>query len=112
MRPLSLNRRFPLEAESRLPDGAGGFVRQWQALGMVWGRIEAGAGRETSALERREPRVPLRIILRAAPVGAEGRPEAGQRLREGPRVFRILAVAEHDQRGLYLACHAEEEAGP
>ena len=32
MRRLSLNRRFQLEAETRLPDGAGGFVRQWQAL--------------------------------------------------------------------------------
>ena len=109
MRRIHLNRRLLLEAETRLPDGAGGFTAVWTALGSVWAMIEAGAGREVVALDRRAPKVPLTIILRAAPVGSPERPVAGQRLREGARRFRILAVAERDLRGLYLTCHAEEE---
>lgn len=110
MSRIHLNRRLTLESEARQPDGAGGYLRVWQALGMVWAEIYAGAGREAVALERREPKVPLRITVRAEPVGAAGRPEAGQRFRDATRAYRILAVAERDRRGLYLTCHAEEEA--
>lgn len=109
MTRVHLNRRLTLESEARQPDGAGGFSRGWQALGTVWAEIEAGAGREASALERREPKVPLRITVRAVPFGVAGRPVAGQRFRDATRAYRILAVAERDRRGLYLTCHAEEE---
>ncbi|MCE8471036.1 head-tail adaptor protein, partial [Rhodovulum sulfidophilum] len=49
--------------------------------------------------------------VRGAPPGAPSRPAAGQRFREGTRYFHIRAVTEHDARGLYLACYAEEEIG-
>ncbi len=54
--------------------------------------------------------MPLRIVVRAAPEGHPARPEPGQRLVEGARRYRILAVAETDAAGLYLTCFAREEA--
>jgi head-tail adaptor len=47
-------------------------------------------------------------MVRGAPVGAPSRPVAGQRFREGARIYPILAVAEADPEGRYLVCHAEE----
>jgi head-tail adaptor len=48
-------------------------------------------------------------VVRGAPVGVPSRPEAGQRFREGSRVYRIEAVAEKDPQGRYLTCFATEE---
>ena len=36
------------------------------------------------------------------------RPIAGQRFREGARIYPIIAVAEADPEGRYLVCYAEE----
>ncbi|NJS38774.1 MAG: head-tail adaptor protein [Rhodobacteraceae bacterium] len=53
--------------------------------------------------------VPYRITVRAAPTGAVSRPKAGQRFREGTRLFPILAVTEADPYGRFLTCFAREE---
>jgi len=51
----------------------------------------------------------FRVYLRAAPQGSPQRPRPDQRLREGERIFTILAVSEADTAGAYLVCHAREE---
>jgi hypothetical protein len=56
--------------------------------------------------------VPYRITVRAAPYGAPSRPAAGQRFREGTRIFQINAVAEQGVDALFLTCFAEEETAP
>ena len=104
-----LNRSLVLEAPLRIADGAGGFARDWQPLGILWAEMKAGAGRETAGSAVRLSRVVWRIIVRAAPFGAPSRPVAGQRFREGDRLFHITAVAEKDAGAQYLTCFAEEE---
>lgn len=104
-----LNRRLTLEAPVRVADGAGGYVSGWTTLGHLWGQIVAGAGREATGTGAALARVPYRITVRAAPMDAPSRPKPDQRLREGVRVLRILAVTEGDADGRYLICHAEEE---
>lgn len=96
-----MTRTLVLEAPVRMADGAGGVVQDWQALGTLWADVQAGSPRQADGVVR----VPLKIAVRAARVGAPSRPVAGQRLREGGRVFRILAVTES---GRDLICHAEE----
>jgi head-tail adaptor len=78
-------------------------------VGTIWAQISPGAGREATGGE-----VPLsvqafRITVRGAPQGAPSRPVAGQRFRDGGRVFAILAVTEADADGRYLTCTAREE---
>jgi 3-hydroxyisobutyrate dehydrogenase len=40
-----LNRHLVLEHETQVPDGSGGFLRNWLALGAHWAEINAGSGR-------------------------------------------------------------------
>lgn len=106
----TLTRKLVLEEPRRIPDGAGGFTEVWIALGVLWGDVRAGTGREReSAGLATVSTVPYRIIVRGVPHGAPSRPRADQRFREGARVFRILAVTERDPKGMYLECHAREE---
>jgi hypothetical protein len=51
----------------------------------------------------------LRAYCRAAPPESPQRPRAGQRLREGGRLFTIQAVAEADAAGAFLVCLLSEE---
>ena len=105
-----LNRRLVLERDDRAPDGAGGWLRQWQALGVLWGAVEPRVGREVVDGGRVEARVSHRILVRAAPEGHPARPRPGQRLREGGRAFAVRAVTEADARGRFLICWADEGA--
>jgi hypothetical protein len=40
------------------------------------------------------------------------RPRPDQRLREGARIFTILAVGDSDPTGRYLTCFTQEEVAP
>jgi head-tail adaptor len=106
----SLNRRLVLEEPQKVSDGAGGFTEVWIALGVLWAEIRAGTGseRETAGLVTVST-VPYRITVRGAPYGAPSRPKPDQRLRDGDRLFRIMAVTEREPSGMYLECFAREE---
>lgn len=104
-----LNRKLVLETPVRVPDLAGGYATDWQPLGVVWGEVRPGAGSERGDNALALSRVPLRITVRAAPVGSEARPRPGQRFREGQRLYAVTAVTERDTQGRYLTCHAQEE---
>lgn len=110
MRLPHLTRRLVLETPERLPDGAGGFTETWVPLGVHWAEVRPGTGRESAGEFLTLSAVPCRIVVRAAPVGADARPRPEQRFREGTRIFAITAVTEHDPRGHYLVCFAREEA--
>jgi hypothetical protein len=71
--------------------------------------LTPGAGREAAGIEVRAAQVPYRITVRAAPVGSTVRPRPEDRLRDGARVFTLLAVTEEGPRGQYLTCFAREE---
>jgi head-tail adaptor len=106
-----LGRHLTLEGAARIGDGAGGWVETWAPLGTLWAEVRPGRGREATGEAGALSRVTWRITVRAAVPGSVARPIAGQRFREGDRVFRILSVAEADAGGRYLACEADEETG-
>lgn len=109
MAVVHLNRKLVLEEAERVSDGAGGYVETWVQLGALWASIKPGTGSETSEDFLTISRVPMKIIVRGAPVGSQRRPKPDQRFLEGGRVFRILAVTEMDAQGHYLICNAREE---
>lgn len=109
MRQPSLNRQMVLESVARNSDGAGGFVESWVALGELWAEVKPRSGGERDREDVGVSRLDVKVTVRAAPMGSSMRPEAGQRLREGARIFRILAVTEPDMAGRYLTCLAREE---
>lgn len=97
-----------LEAPETVPDGSGGITVTWVPLGTLWASVQARTGRENFIAAQPLSRVKYRIQVRAAPTGSPSRPRAEQRLRDGLRIFNILAVAEHDVTARYLEIHAEE----
>lgn len=105
----ALDRPVLLEEAATRPDGAGGYTTSWSALGTLWIELRAGAGSEQRGPIAPEGRMLFRAFLRAAPPGSPRRPRPDQRLREGGRIFAILAVAEADPAGAYLVCHLREE---
>lgn len=104
-----LDRLLVLEDPQRVSDASGGFSESWATLGEVWGEVTARTGRISEVGPMAVSRMAYRIVVRAAPVGVPSRPMAGQRFREGSRVFNIEAVAERDPEGRYLICFASEE---
>lgn len=104
-----LNRRLFLEARVRVGDGAGGFAGGWTVQGVHWGAVEALAGRLERGEEYGRSRVQYRVTVRAVPPTSVSRPKAGQRFRDGARVFDIRAVRDStDAR--FLECIVDEEA--
>jgi head-tail adaptor len=109
MKSISLNRLLVLEELIQTPDGAGGFSKSWVPVGNLWAEIRPGVGREAGGEEVTLAAVSYRITVRGAEQGAVRRPRPDQRLREGARVFKVLAVTERDPQGHYLTCFAREE---
>lgn len=109
MKAPHLNRSLELEAVVRTPDGAGGFSEVWTALGTLWAEVLPGSGGDSLGEERMLSAVPYRVTVRGAPVAAPSRPKAGQRFREGARLFLIQAVTEREPQGRFLTCFAREE---
>lgn len=104
-----LNRPLVLEEAVRTTDGSGGARLTWQEIGRLWAEVSPGTGVERAGEFVRLASVPFRIVVRAAPQGSAQRPRPEQRFRDGDRIFRILAVAEHDVGQHYLVCFAREE---
>jgi len=104
-----LNRKLRLEVPYRTRDDAGGYETTWAVEGMLWASVVPGTGSEAEVAGLSISTVPFKITVRAAPVGSPSRPVAGQRLRDGERVFRVLAVTEADASARYLLCIAREE---
>lgn len=103
-----LSRKLELETLSRVDDGAGGFVGSWTALGTHWGAVDPISGRLERGEGRARSRLAYRITVRAVPPNSSARPKAGQRFREGARVYAVRAVLQSaDAR--YLSCIVDEE---
>ncbi len=108
---VHLNRPLVLEALERVSDGAGGNEETWAALGTLWAEVQARTGRDRAGEGGAVSATGFRVTVRAAPLGAPSRPEAGQRFRDGTRILRIEAVAERDAAARFLTCFCEEEVG-
>jgi head-tail adaptor len=107
--PIILNRALRLEQSVDVPDGAGGFVKSWDAMGVIWGHVAARSGSGGPREFGASGRLSLIVTVRYAPQGRVDRPLPGQRFVDGTRSYAIEAVHEADTRGHYLKCYAEEE---
>ncbi len=103
-----LNRQLVLEELLRVSDGMGGFTESWVAKGTLWANVAGRGASETQVGARTLPVLKLRILVRAAPFGADSRPRPDQRFRDGNRVMVILAVGDMADNAQYLEIWAEE----
>lgn len=104
-RAVKLDRLLTLEDPMRQPNGAGGYIEDWTALGQVWAQVTPRSGRERGDVSTMR----VRITLRAMPLGTPARPLPNQRFREGDRLYQIETVTESADDPRYLVCQAYEE---
>ncbi len=109
MREVNLSRRLDLEERVMVPDGAGGLSETWVARGALWADLRPRSAGATEGEAASLSRSLWTVTVRAAPYGAPSRPVEGNRFREGPRCFAILAVQEDGPAARWLLCTAEEE---
>lgn len=99
----ALRRRLLLEAAVTTPDGLGGTTQVYETVAAVWAKLEWIAGGERWRLGRPEQVATHRVTLRWR-AGVD----AGQRLRDGDRLFDIRAVADPDGGRCRLVCLVQE----
>jgi SPP1 family predicted phage head-tail adaptor len=103
IQPGDLNRRLALEAPMETPDGAGGVTRSYEAVATVWAQVTPVAARADVAADSLVALVTHRIVIRA------GQSLTTQhRLREGARIFRIVAYRDSGGRR-FLDIDAQEQ---
>ena len=101
-------RRLVRMVARRTSDGAGGFDRDWVPSGAIWADVKVRSGGQRTTELGEEPRLRLRIVTHAVPVGHAARPGAGDRLLDGSRLYEVEAVHEADAERRYLTCFANE----
>jgi len=104
--PLSnigaLNRRLMLEAPVETADGAGGVTRDYATEVMLWAQVTPGPARADIAADSLGATLRYRIVIRA-----RGGITPWHRLRDGARIYRIVAVRDSAGRR-FLEIDAEE----
>jgi SPP1 family predicted phage head-tail adaptor len=91
--PGDLDRRLVLEAPVETPDGAGGVTRGYQSVATLWAAVTPHAVHGAVAAGAAGATATHRIVIRA---GREV--TTRHRLRDGARIYRIVAVTEHAGR--------------
>ena len=98
----ALNRRLVLEAPVETGDGRGGIVRTYEALTTLWAQVTPVSARGDIAADSLGAALRHRIVIRT-----RGGISTRHRLRDGTRVYRIVALRESAGRR-FLEIDAEE----
>lgn len=99
----ALRRRLVLETPVATPDGLGGATQDFEVVAALWGQVEWLSGGEHWRMGRPEQVASHRVTLRWR-AGLD----AGQRLRDGERIFDIRAVVDPEDGRRRLICLVEE----
>jgi SPP1 family predicted phage head-tail adaptor len=85
----ALNRRLVLETPMETGDGAGGVVRTYEAATTLWAQVTPVSARSDVAADSFGAVARFRIVIRA-----RGDITTRHCLREGTRIYRIIAMRE------------------
>jgi SPP1 family predicted phage head-tail adaptor len=101
--PGELNRRLVLEAPVETPDGAGGVTRSYTDVTTLWAAIRPAGAEGDIVAAASGATVTHRILIRA-----RSELTTRHRLREGSRIFRIVALRDQDGTRRFTEIAAEE----
>ncbi len=103
--PGELNRRLVLEAPVETPDGAGGVTRSYAEVTTLWAVAGRGAAvRPSGAAATIVAAATGATVTHRIPIARVDSP----RLRDGTRIFRIVALRDQDGTGRFTEIAAEE----
>jgi SPP1 family predicted phage head-tail adaptor len=101
--PGELNRRLVLEEPVESADGAGGVTRSYGTVTTLWAAVRPVSARGDVLAAAAGATVTHRIVIRTR-AGLTTR----HRLRDGSRIFRIVALRDPDGSGRFIEIAAEE----
>lgn len=104
MKIAALRDRLTLEQPVRTPDGGGGAAVAWEPVAELWAYVSPVSGDERLAHDRIAGRLTHAVWLRRRP----GLVPA-MRLRQGTRIYEIVAVLDTPHR-THLKCLCEERS--
>jgi SPP1 family predicted phage head-tail adaptor len=101
--PGALRHRLTLEAPVETPDGAGGVTRTYTTVATLWAALVPVAAAGDVQADALAATVTHRILMRA-----RSDLTTRHRLRQGTRVFRIVALRDADGSGRFVEVQAQE----
>jgi SPP1 family predicted phage head-tail adaptor len=101
--PGALRHRLVLEEPVETADGAGGVTRGYATVTTLWAALTPVTARGDVVADKLGANVTHRIVIRSGPDVS-----TRHRLREGARIFRILALRDQDGSGRFIEINAEE----
>jgi SPP1 family predicted phage head-tail adaptor len=101
--PGELRHRLVLEEPVEADDGAGGVTRSYQTLATIWAKLTPVSARGEVDAVTLGATVTHRIVIRA-----RGDVTTRHRLRDGARIYRIVAWRDADGSGRFTEIGAEE----
>jgi len=102
----SLRKRITVQAETQVPDGAGGYALGWGDVLTAWAEIAPLSGREVFAAGHLEGHVTHKITMRY-----QSGITTDMRVSFNGRLFNIRAVMNVDESNRWLELVVEEGAG-
>lgn len=99
----ALRRRLILEAPAATPDGIGGAIQSFAVVAAFWAQVQWLSGSERWRGGRPEQFATHRVILRW-----RAGMDAGQRLRDGERLYEIRTIGDPDGGRRRLVALVEE----
>jgi SPP1 family predicted phage head-tail adaptor len=104
--PGELTRRLTLQAPVEAADGAGGSTRGYADVTTLWAKVEPVSARYDIVAAGTGATVTHRITIRR---GVEI--TTRNRLAEGARIYRVVAVRDASESRRFRVIHAEERVG-
>lgn len=98
-----LNQRATIRAQTLTQDGGGGYTESWDAVAIVWARLEPVSGADRFTADKLESRARHKLTLRRNTVIA-----AGQRAEIGTRLFAIRAMLDPGPQSAFVTLLCEE----
>jgi SPP1 family predicted phage head-tail adaptor len=101
--PGELRHRLVLEQPVETTDGAGGIARSFATVTTLWAAVVPVSARGGVVAADLGATVTHHIVIRAGPDLT-----TQHRLREGSRIYHILALRDQDGSGRFIEMQAEE----
>jgi SPP1 family predicted phage head-tail adaptor len=101
--PGEFRHRVELQEPVETPDGAGGVSRSHATVATLWAAVTPLSPRERVEAANLGANVTHRIVIRSGRIVT-----TRHRLREGTRIFRVVAWRDPDASGRFIEISAEE----
>ena len=102
--PGALNQRVQLQSLSEIPDGCGGLEKTWTNIASLWASVKSVVPTSAELAQQVTEETLLEVSIRYREDVT-----SGWRFLKDARSWRIMTVADPDQRGRYLVCRVTAE---